>query len=77
MGRRKKIDQQAHVAQGIKVVWYGEGGVIKEEKYFPVSDKWRLMKAYTAVCKHIERHQWEIIEGIKFKGYMEGRKRPK
>ncbi len=74
MGRRKKVEAQAHAAQGIRVAWVGEGGVVKEEKYFPVSDNYRLMKAFVAVCKHIERHQREIIEGIKYKGYLQGSK---
>lgn len=74
MGRRKKIDAQASAAQGIRVAWVGEGGVVKEEKYFPVSDNYRLMRAYAAVCKHIERHQSEIIEGIKYKGFLQGKK---
>lgn len=71
MGRKKKIPTDI---QGIRIEWIDAEGNTKDKKFISIKDNWRLMKAYAAIEKHLKRHVWEIEEGIKYQGYMEGKR---
>ena len=72
MGRKKKVLKDV---QGIRIEWIDKDGITKDKQFISIEDNWRLMRAYAAIELHLKRHVWEIAEGFKYKGYMEGRRR--
>lgn len=72
MERKKKIVTKE---MGVSIQWIDAKGQVKFSQHIPIADEYRVMKGYGACIKHLERHAWEIEEQIKYKGWLDNKRK--